>query len=414
MKSSSGHLVFAVLGLALACAFGAFFLLRGSTTGAEGIAGSADEQNPPVASLTANTSSESRPERAVIAPRREAVSSERAATDPEYQAALAGFRGRVVSAESKPAPDKLVKLYRFDPSVVMLPGVTSSGDTLIEPNLDAGEARTGSDGTFTICGVYPGSTYALVADAGGETPTFRILERSPGPGLVVDLGDIPLRTTATVTGTVVDADGKPIAGALVRALDIPGAALAAMPVERFDPEGAVLMRALPDYRSGGNVVFEIPAWVKKRFDELPIPKARSDVDGKFVLRGVDPGVNAFMVTTANLTSFVNPTLRLKAGQTKDVGTIKLEPGETVQGRVIDGNGTAVVGVEILVAQASPAVPADFALRAPKTDEKGRFACAGLKPGMATVAARRSAREPWTITEPTAIGSDLVVKLPKLP
>ena len=45
----------------------------------------------------------------------------------------------------------------------------------------------------------------------------------------VDLGDIVLETLGVITGEVVDADGAPVGGALVRAVDLPGAALSMFP-----------------------------------------------------------------------------------------------------------------------------------------------------------------------------------------
>lgn len=410
MKSPRNAVLLALLGLALVAGALGLWCLRGPGPGGEGLATGTETQPTSVGAITTAQAQESRPERAPV-PIREELAARGESLDPDYQAALAGFRGRVVTHDRQPAADKRVRLYRVEASTIILPQVNAMADTTIDPRIDVGTTTSASDGTFTIPGAYPGSGYFLVADVDGDTPTFRIVERSPGPGEVVDLGDIELRDTATVTGVVVDGDGKPVAGALVRAIDLPGAVLAAMPLERFDPAGALILRALPDSRSPAKIVFDIPAWIQRRFDELPLPKTRTDREGKFTLRGVDPGVNAFMITRADLASFVNPTLRVKAGQVKDVGTVKLEPGESVQGRVVDAKGEPVVGAEVLVAQTSAAAPVDLALRAPKTDEKGRFASNGLKPGQVTVAVRRSAHDPWTVSDPAAVGTDVTVTLP---
>jgi protocatechuate 3,4-dioxygenase beta subunit len=394
---------------------GVFLLLRRGEGGAgEGAGPLSPEPAATAGSSSTEPGPASRTTQDPAGVQREAVAAAtKQVGDPEYAAALCGFTGRVLTPAKEPAPKKTVRVYRFDPATVFHEGLAFFGETTMDPRVDVGEGRTGDDGRFTIEGAYPRSTYALVADAAGEVPTFQIIDRSPGAGETCDVGDIVLRNAATLTGTVVDGEGKPVEGALVRALDLPGAVLAAVPVERIDPKGALLFRTLPDSREAGKAVFEFPEWIQRRYEELPIPKATTDGEGKFTVTGVDGGVNCVMVTKPNKSSWVKPAVPVKAGQKKDLGTIKLDEGELVQGRVVDANGKPVVAAEVLLAQTSSLGPVDFALRAAPSDGEGRFSCVGFKPGQVTAAARRSAKDPWTLADPVQVSADVVVRLPAL-
>ena len=136
-----------------------------------------------------------------------------------------------------------------------------------------------------------------------------------------------MRDGAIVTGTVVDEEGDPVAGAEVRVIDLPAQLLQMVPFERFHPEGALIVK-----EGGTDVVVRMPAWVKRRFDELPIPTARSGADGSFRVTGIEPGTNVLVVTAQDFTPHMQPGLQLKAGVEKDVGELDLEEGEEVWGK----------------------------------------------------------------------------------
>jgi hypothetical protein len=187
--------------------------------------------------------------------------------------------------------------------------------------------------------------------------------------------------------------------------------LALAPVERFDPEGLLILRAGPDVEFAS--VVALPGWVKPRFEELPIPKTRTDSEGRFKLVGVDPGVSTLIVTAPGWAPLLNPALRTKSGQDKDLGVLRLKHGETAQGRVIDALGKPVARAEVLVAPTSAAMPVDFAGQPLSCDAEGRFELAGLPAGSATVAARRGPRDGWVVQAPAPVAGDLVVRLPAL-
>jgi len=342
--------------------------------------------------------------------RREAVTSlsTKLLDDPEITAALTGFKGRVVTHQKQPVPDAGVRIYRGAMDVVLQEAVDLFAEepTLV-PQYVAGETRTAADGTFAISGVWPRAFYIMFAGIGTDAPMHQILSHTPSPGEVVDLGDIVLPDAGVVVGTVLDDNGDPLPGAIVRAADLPGALAAFFPVERFDPEGAVLIR-----KPNSPVrVVEMPAWVRTAFEHLPIPSTRSDSAGKFRLVGVTPGSNLLATTAPEHLSDVKPSIQVRAGQVKDVGNVKLKHGEELTGRVLDSEGNPVAGAEVLAGSTLSQVPFDFARRLPSSDAEGRFQGQGFAPGKVTVAARRGRGHAWVLAEPQPILGEVTVTLP---
>lgn len=328
--------------------------------------------------------------------------------DPEIQAGLCGWKGRVVDHGKQPVAGCGVRLYRGAMDTVVMEGLDLFAD---EPNYTpqyvAGETKTAEDGRFEIHGVWPRAFYVLFAGIGTDAPMHQLVTRIPSPGEVVDLGDIELPNAGVITGVVVDDDGEPVAGALVRAADLPGTLAAFFPVERFDPQGALLIRE----EASRMKVLEMPKWVKPAFDDLPIPSARTDSEGAFRLVGVVPGSNLLATTQRGFLSDMKPSIQVRAGQVKDAGRIKLRRGEELVGRVVDSGGKPVAGAEILAGSTLSMAPVDLAQRLGTTDAEGKFSGQGFAPGKVTVAARRGKGHTWVLAEPQAIAGDVVVTLP---
>ncbi|HEX6813429.1 MAG TPA: hypothetical protein VF384_17555 [Planctomycetota bacterium] len=328
--------------------------------------------------------------------------------DPEIAAALTGFKGRVVNHRKEPVPDAGVRIYRGAMDTVLQETVDLfAEEPTLAPQYVAGETRTAADGTFLIPGVWPRAFYVLLAGIGTDAPMHQILSHTPSPGEIVDLGDVVLPETGVIVGLVLDDDGDPLPGALVRATDLPGMLAAFLPVERFDPEGAVLIR-----EAGSPIkVVEMPAWVRSAFEHLPIPSTRSDTEGRFRLAGVVPGSNLLATTAAEHLSDVKPSVVVRAGQVKDVGNVKLKHGEELTGRVLDSAGKPVADAEVLAGSTLAQVPFDFARRLASTDADGRFEGKGFSGGKVSVAARRGRGHAWVLAEPQPILGDVVVTLP---
>src|SRR5215831_7724894 len=232
----------------------------------------------------------------------------------DYAAERTGYRGRVVAAHSPvPVPGIDVTLCRGAPDLALPPGVTVFSRAPIEPQIVAARARTGADGRFQLDGVmprglcflrlsFPDVTQAPPPWRGGHGTTVPV-QRTPAPGEVADLGDLPLKPGATLTGRVVDEQGRPVAGATVRAARLPPVPFGAVPVERLRPDGALLVTA-----TGIRSVIELPHWAADVLAELPIPTTTTSADGAFALYGVDPGGNVVAATAPGRASLLRQNL----------------------------------------------------------------------------------------------------------
>lgn len=393
--------VFAVL---LVAAIAAFFLLKGGEPDPVepmAPAGGVVKEPPQVAVGPVSGDAQD------AALRREAVSVGKAAElDPEILAALSGFRGRVVDHKTHPVAETGVRIYRFSLDKLLGPADLMEGVS-VEPQWLAGETRTGADGTFQITGVWPRAIFLLLAGEGSDAPTHRIVQQVPAPGEIVDLGDVVLLETAIVTGIVVDEDGEGVGSALVRGADLPGQLAGLFPVERFDPEGALLSR---EPQTPFQVLL-MPPWVKRVFEHLPIPSTRSDATGRFRLAGLVAGSNMIATTKEGMLSDVKASVMLKAGQTKDLGRIRLKRGEELVGRVLDSLGKPVPGAEFVAGSTLAVAPIDLASRIGVTDAEGRVRRNGFAEGRITAAARRGPGQPWVMAEPQPILKEVVVTLP---
>lgn len=328
--------------------------------------------------------------------------------DPEIRAGLCGFKGRVVTHTKTPVADCGVRMYRGAMDSVLPTDIDLfAPETTYTPNYVAGEVKTGADGTWQLTGVWPRAFYLLFAGIGTDAPVHQFVTRTPAPGEIVDLGDIVLPNAGVITGTVLDDNGDPLAGALVRAADLPGTLAAFFPVERFDPEGAVLVRE-------GEFPLKVvlmPPWVKSAFENLPIPSTRSDGEGRFRLVGVVPGSNLLATTAKGFLSDMKASVQVRAGQEKDVGKIKLKRGEDLAGKVVDTAGKPVANAEVLAGSTVGIAPVDLAQQLGRSDAEGRFTGQGFAPGKVTVAARRGAGHEWVLAEPQQILGEVVVTLP---
>lgn len=341
---------------------------------------------------------------------REAVSpgAGPAEADPAIRAALCGFRGRVVDHAGAPVAGCGVRLYRGAMDT-LLRGKVDLFEPVeaFEPDFAVAEVRTGEDGTFEVLGVWPRAIFLLYAGIGTDAPTHQLVTKVPSPGEVADLGDIVLEDAGVIVGTVCDEDGEPVADALVRAADLPGTLAAFFPAERFDPEGAVLVR-----QPGWPVeVLSMPPWVKRVFAQLPIPTTYTAADGSFRLVGVVPGSNLLATTSSGFLSNMKPSVQVRSGEVKDVGRIRLRIGEELYARVLDERGEPVVGAEVVAGSTLSMVPCDLGRVIGKTNAMGEVGGTGFAPGKVTVAARRSPSHAWVLAEPQRIFGDVLITLP---
>jgi hypothetical protein len=328
--------------------------------------------------------------------------------DPEIQAALCGFKGRVVNHLKVPVPDCGVRMYRGAMDSILPQKMDLFAEAQdFEPQYIAGEVRTAQDGTFKMTGVWPRGFYLMFAGLDTDAPTHQVITKTPSAGEIVDLGDVVLNDAGVIVGRVVDSDGNPLAGALVRAADIPGALAAFFPAERFDPEGALLIRE----ENSPVSVLRMPPWVKGAFDSLPIPTTLTGSDGTFRLVGVMPGSNMLATTTRGFLSDVKASVQVRSGAEKDVGRIRLREGEELYAKVLDEKGDPIAGAEVVAGSTLSMVPVDLGRYLGETNAEGEIDGFGFSPGKVTVAARRSKEHAWVMAEPQSIISDVFVTLP---
>ena len=395
--------------LAVFAALAAFWLWPRGDAPPPGPVGPAVESpaNGPVAANAAMGGAEAAGGRGA---QREAVSSAPATVldDPEIQAGLSGFRGRVVDFNKVAVADCGVRIFRLAQDSVLPENVDVFADEpTITPQYIAGETRTAADGKFLVTGVWPRAFYVMFAGIGTDAPMHQLITNTPSPGEIVDLGDVVLPNAGVITGQVVDEEGEGVAGALVRAVDLPGTIASFFPAERIDPQGAVLIRE----PSSPVRVLEMPKWAQRVFDDLPIPSTTTDADGNFRLVGVVPGSNFFAVTARTFLAEVKPSVIVRAGQEKNLGRVRLKHGEELAGRVLDTQGKPVADAEVFAGSTIGVVPFDLAQRVGTSDAEGRFRGEGFAPGKVTVAARRSRGHAWVLAEPQPVLGEVVVTLP---
>ncbi len=244
--------------------------------------------------------------------------------------------GAVQDANGKPISNAVVFIFTAGPK---------RGPSTLCPSCYADcrkRAVTDAQGKFTIASLDPNLLFRILVAAGGWQPQFVSKVDPALKPLVVTLksqlgGETP---DEKLQGRVVNADGKPVAGAVI---NIRGVTRGEMT------------------QFGGN-------------DNVD-PVAVSDADGKFVITSRKPfdavGVD---VEARGLAKGIFQNLT--AGGM--VHTLKLTEGATLKGRVVQ-NGKSLAGVEMNVSGANREASAyvgDFSIA---TDADGKFLFANLPP-----------------------------------
>jgi protocatechuate 3,4-dioxygenase beta subunit len=221
------------------------------------------------------------------------------------------LRGRVVDGEGEPVAGAEIhgEMTSF-PSIVR--------DLLDGERGQAPLAVTDARGEFSAGGFVPAEPLMVRAELDGATSEERLTLAAPEP-VPVELVLIP---PARIAGTVVDADGRPVAGASV---------------------------APSNMSTGQQSHFR---W------------ARADTDGRFEVTVAEPG-RAILVANARGHARSEPVeIEVTGGQRVEDLTLALRRGHTLEGRVVDPAGRPIEGVELSASPGSEVV---------WTDADGRFA-----------------------------------------
>jgi len=323
-----------------------------------------------------------------------------------------GYTGRVVAPDGTPVAAIEVQLLRVAADAALPFDLDVFAHTPSAPRLVVATALTDAEGRFVLKGIAPRGMCALrlaFADVRAAPPRFRSgqgtfvpVQRTPAPGEVVDLGDVRLKTGASLAGTVVDGDG-PVAGARVRAARLPPLPFAAIPIERLRPDGALIVTA-----GGENGVLLLPEWVGRAIAMLPIAEAFTAADGSFEVHGVDAGAVVVAVTASERASLLRQGVEARAGQTTLLGELFLGDGCSATVHVVDSAGAPIAGAEVLVAPMSAGFPVHIGERGGVTDADGKTTMLGLPRGLALAAARRPGDAAWSVGE--AANADGVLRV----
>jgi len=184
------------------------------------------------------------------------------------------------------------------------------------------------------------------------------------PG-TLDVGDLQLEPGAWILGRVVDANGRAISGAEVRARNTD-------------------MRQ--DRRRGG-----LPGMIFG----ATLDTVQSGADGRFAVHGLHAGKAELTARRDGLRLATVPAIELETRVPKDIGDVALQPGESIAGVALAEDGAPLAGAEVSVTSmtrlvvgriedlSSAQIGQEFGLRA-STDSAGHFEIAGLAGGTYTV------------------------------
>lgn len=345
------------------------------------------------------------PDVAPIADRSAATAdAEAAAVGPpeSYTRFLSGVIGRIVDVDATPVPGMKVEALAVNIQDFLATGMSSlfSGEPPVFDEVK-GAAETDEDGRFRFAGLEPRGVYVLAIDQGGPRSTVRFLDDAPNPGEVVDLGDIMLDPFVVFTGRVVDEERRPVAGARVRATNLPSI-LFNFGVQDLRPGFSVAFQE--DLRSGWRVA-PIPLWATRLVDRFPIPTTRTEPDGTFRLEGVPIGMVTVLVDASDLLSLVHGPVPSGNGGERALGDLVLRFGETLTGVVLDQDDVPIPDVEILAGAQIEVAPAALLVPGGRTDASGRFAIKGLRDVEHAVAARKEGAAQWHVVTDVVPGFD---------
>ena len=341
-------------------------------------------------------------------PHRETGSIQDAIEPDEYRRALCGLTGRLIWKESRePIAGVAVRGIELRLDVVAPTLETAMGLAAApDPVIFHGRSVTDADGRFRLEGLHWRAALLLGIGLRTDKAAVRFVDRMPAGGAVSDLGDIELMQRGSVSGAVVDGAGAPVAGARVRVVDVPRVLLQ-FGVSQYDPEGLIVLRKGPLSQ-----ILPLPHWAARYDRELPFADARSDADGKFVVRGARPGQSTVLVQVRGKRT-ATKSLRVRALHRASVGTIRLASGGALSGRVVDAAGAPVPAARIAVGAILNVAPIGFFPKPRTVAPDGRFRATGLPRGRLFVAYQRAPGAPWELDGPHRAGDDVEIRVPAL-
>jgi protocatechuate 3,4-dioxygenase beta subunit len=214
-----------------------------------------------------------------------------------------------------------------------LPGILVRAEPARGGEGATADAETDADGAFSLSGL-PAGAYAVVAEAAGFARARASATAGGAPvEIVMDVG-------GTISGRVVDAEGRPVEGATVFG-------------ESAEPDSSPAR-----------------SWVYGTTGE--------DGEGRFTIRDATPTTYVLRVRASGTGEASLAGVEVAAGRTTDVGTVTLARSGTLTGVVVDTDGEGVPGATVLVQREATVSHGDDP-RA-QTDTAGTFEVRGVRPG----------------------------------
>lgn len=227
-----------------------------------------------------------------------------------------------------------------------LPGVLVRAEPARGGEGATSDGETDGEGAFLLSGL-PAGAYGVVAEAAGFAHA-RASATAGGPPveIVMDAG-------GTISGRVVDAEGRPVEGATVHG--------------EAAETGSATDRSFVWGTTG------------------------EEGGGRFTIRDAAPSTYVLRVRASGMGEASLTGVKVVAGRTTDVGTVTLARSGTVTGMVVDADGQGVPGATVLVVRDATVRYSDD----PKgqTDTSGAFEVRGVRPGRVDV----------TVSHPAYVG-----------
>lgn len=229
--------------------------------------------------------------------------------------------GQVVDARGAPVTAARVALA-VKPGA---DGMRSMRRTMRGLSRSAPEARTNARGAFRITRVDPAEIYELSARATGfARGSIDLLALKPGE--TRSGANLTLSSGMAIVGRVVDGQGRPLPSAMVTA------------------------KLAPADRQSRAMVF-VTGVREGKVDDPPI---LTDSEGRFTVSDLAVGRYDLTVARPGFAKQTVPGITLSETVTQhDAGNVALEPGHSIQGRVLDKLGAPIDGVALRVQSTDP-------------------------------------------------------------
>ena len=310
-----------------------------------------------------------------------------------WRAELGGLRGRLVWWQSGEAiPGIRVECFEVGRDA------KTSDDGHAQLMRSLGVTTSDERGRFEVAFARCDVAILLGIDLGGELAMIAPVQHSLSRGTTTDIGDVRVSRRAAVTGRVIDARGKPLAGALVTALD--------MPLWYIREPRLLGLEPCPKLIFAGGAPRRLESLRKERIAPGFFPSQRSAKDGRFEIRGLRPGGQTFVVKHPSRPGHTR-RITVRPQQTLELGDVRLGDGRSAKLQLLGAGKEPLRERAVEVAVRSREGWHNFAapLFAAKTNNEGWLELTGLAEGDLYVCTRIGPT--WAVRGPLKDGARVV-------